>query len=238
MTEELTVEQKTIKLCSHCKTIQEFYKNAIWCKSCTKEKSRKWHYKNKQRSLEYAKQWALANPGKILATKRKYRESHRDEAHEYQKKRRTENPERERKRKSEWNHKNQDRVRALARIVQAKERSTPRGMLNHRMSVSIRETLKGTKNGKKWQELAGYTLEELKKHFEKQFIFGMSWENMGIWHIDHVIPIAAFNFTKPDDIDFKRCWAIKNLRPLWREDNAIKHNKLSRPFQPALAIGI
>ncbi|GAI73524.1 unnamed protein product, partial [marine sediment metagenome] len=41
-------------------------------------------------------------------------------------------------------------------------------------------------------------------------------------HIDHIIPKSAFNFTKPEHTDFKRCWALDNLRLL--------------PVQPALSI--
>ncbi|GAI61384.1 unnamed protein product, partial [marine sediment metagenome] len=37
-------------------------------------------------------------------------------------------------------------------------------------------------------------------------------------------------------IDFKRCWALENLRLLPAKENMVKHNKLDRPFQPALRI--
>jgi hypothetical protein len=76
------------------------------------------------------------------------------------------------------------------------------------------------------------------RHLEKQFLPGMSWENMGEWHIDHKIPIAAFNFEKPEDIDFKRCWALKNLQPLWKSENCIKGAKIDKPFQPSLNLSL
>jgi len=48
----------------------------------------------------------------------------------------------------------------------------------------------------------------------------------------------VFNFSSPDDLDFKRCWDLKNLRPMWGTDNIKKGAKLSKPFQPALAIAV
>jgi len=86
----------------------------------------------------------------------------------------------------------------------------------------------------------GYTLQELKKRIESKFQPGMSWDNWGRgpdkWHIDHIIPISAFNFTSVDDLDFKRCWALKNLQPLWEPQNLSKNNRLEEPFQPGLIL--
>jgi len=65
----------------------------------------------------------------------------------------------------------------------------------------------------------------------------MTWENHGsVWHIDHIIPISAFNIISIGCIDFRRCWALKNLQPLFVKENISKHNKLAAPFQPALAL--
>lgn len=85
-------------------------------------------------------------------------------------------------------------------------------------------------------EKIGYSIEALKRHLEKQFLPGMTWENYGKWHIDHIIPKAAFNIESVNDIDFKRCWALKNLRPLWAHDNCSKRDTLEKPFQPSLTI--
>lgn len=115
--------------------------------------------------------------------------------------------------------------------------NTPKGRLNMRMGRSIRHSLGANKKGYHWESLVGYTVEQLKRHFEKQFLPGMTWNNYGLWHIDHKIPISAFNFEKSEDIDFKKCWSLKNLRPLWAKDNISKSNKLNKPFQPSLKLG-
>jgi len=108
--------------------------------------------------------------------------------------------------------------------------------LNRRMRSAVYTALKGKKNYRKWQGLVGYTTEDLKAHIEKRFLPGMSWANYGKWHIDHVVPISAFNFTSPTHEDFKKCWALENLQPLWAADNIAKNNRLEKPFQPSLAI--
>jgi len=105
---------------------------------------------------------------------------------------------------------------------------------------AIGKALAGNKNGRHWETLVGYTLKKLKRHLEEQFTEGMTWDNYGIrgWHIDHIIPRTAFNFSKSEHIDFKRCWALKNLRPMWFIDNIRKSNKIDKPFQPCLEIEI
>jgi len=64
----------------------------------------------------------------------------------------------------------------------------------------------------------------------------VTWDNYGEWHIDHIIPKSIFNYTDVIHIDFKRCWALDNLRPLWAMENLKKHTKLEKAFQPSMAI--
>lgn len=100
-------------------------------------------------------------------------------------------------------------------------------------------TIRHVKAGRKWQDLVGYSIDDLRRHIEKQFKGGMTWERFmaGEIHVDHKIPVAAFNFTCPENPDFKKCWALKNLRPMWAIDNLTKGDSLDKPFQPSLAIG-
>lgn len=96
-----------------------------------------------------------------------------------------------------------------------------------RMSEGIRGSLITGKNGRSWEALVGYTLSDLVDHLERQFLPGMSWENMGEWHIDHIIPVSAFDFQSYGDKDFKYCWELPNLRPLWAADNLSKSANLT-----------
>ena len=111
--------------------------------------------------------------------------------------------------------------------------------LKNRIRILMYHSLRSTKNGHKWQELVGYSIKDLRHHLEKQFTEGMTWERFlnGEIHIDHKIPVSIFNFTNPEHLDFQRCWALKNLQPMWAKENISKSNKLQKSFQPALAIG-
>lgn len=77
---------------------------------------------------------------------------------------------------------------------------------------------------KEWLEPLAYTRKMLKEHLEKQFTKGMTWQNYGKngWHIDHVKPVSYFVFDDKSDLDFKSCWSLSNLQPLWEKDNLSK----------------
>ena len=79
-----------------------------------------------------------------------------------------------------------------------------------------------------WENLVGYTFQDLMKHLESRFEPGMTWENYGRngWHIDHVIPKSFFTITSVEDEHFKRCWSLNNLQPLWEADNIRKGAKI------------
>jgi len=69
-------------------------------------------------------------------------------------------------------------------------------------------------------KLVGCSLDELKSHLEKQFTNGMSWDNYGEWHIDHVRPCCSFDLADPEQQE--RCFHYTNLQPLWAKDNLAK----------------
>jgi hypothetical protein len=103
----------------------------------------------------------------------------------------------------------------------------PQYRLNNAMHVNIYNALKDGKNGRGWEELVGYNIDELKSHLEARFRPGMTWENYGYygWHIDHIIPKASFKYESADDPEFKKCWSLKNLQPLWAEENFTKSSR-------------
>ena len=129
-----------------------------------------------------------------------------------------------------WRNENREKVRVAGRRASKMRGSTVKGRLNHRMSVALLTILGRKKARRSWQELVGYSIDGLMKHLEKNFLPGMTWENRNLWHVDHIIPISVFNYSKPEDRDFKKCWSLKNLRPLWAIDNIRKSNKLEKPF--------
>ena len=73
-------------------------------------------------------------------------------------------------------------------------------------------------------ELLGADDVTVRKHFELKFKDGMSWDNHGEWHIDHIIPCAFFDLTKP--IHQKVCFNYQNLQPMWASENCSKQDKI------------
>lgn len=72
--------------------------------------------------------------------------------------------------------------------------------------------------------MLGYSALDLKTHIENQFIDGMSWNNWGDWHIDHIRPVSSFDKTeKPYIVN-----ALDNLQPLWWKDNLEKGKKYNK----------
>ena len=130
-----------------------------------------------------------------------------------------------------------DHSKAYARTWQRERRANdPQYRLNRNISRSISLALKDNKNGRHWESLVGYTVADLKKHLQKLFTADMTWDNYGKWHMDHVIAKIHFNYTKPEHADFKRCWALKNLQPMWASPNISKGAKLDKHFQPSLLL--
>jgi hypothetical protein len=80
----------------------------------------------------------------------------------------------------------------------------------------------GRKKENKTYEILGYSALELKEHMEKQFKDGMSWENWGEWHIDHIKPLSYFDKNE----DPKIVNSLSNLQPLWAFDNISKSGKI------------
>jgi hypothetical protein len=105
----------------------------------------------------------------------------------------------------------------------------PINVIRRRIGQGIRRSLhykdgKIAKNNTTF-ELLPFTKEELVEHLESQFTDGMSWDRFNEIHIDHIRPVSSFNYTTTECEDFKKCWALNNLQPLWAKDNIMKSDK-------------
>lgn len=154
--------------------------------------NREYRLKNRDKINATWRKWAKANPDKMNATYRRWYEIHR-------------------------NHINQKRKEYRSRKGTSLEKR-----LNTSISVGIYNSLKKRKNGHHWENLVGYTLDQLKECLENKFQSDMSWNNYGKWHIDHIIPISLWLFENPENKEFKQCWALANLQPLWAKENIKK----------------
>ncbi len=241
-----------MKICSKCKQqkdLSDFFarKGASdgkmsHCKDCSAEKQRRYVEANREKINAYSRESyrRSAKRAERLATsdarkaerkriseerKRKFRAEYerRESVRSYRKAYKSRPDRKEAARQSRATDKAKS---TRARYVRERRKADPKFMLNSRMSCMMYAKLKGGKEGRAWKSLVDYTIEELRSHIERQFLKGMSWDNASEWHIDHIVPVASFDFTSTEDPAFRRCWALTNLRPLWRSDNIRKGAKV------------
>jgi len=218
-------------------------------------KGRNWAKANPEKVRAYTKKWRAANPKRAKAMarereivnfdkrsqqKKEWKAINSERRKIMDKKWRAENSERVKAVGREWRMKNLEKARAKGRKSSAKRRSTLKGKLGGNMSSNISHSLqRGTKGKNHWENMVDFNIDQLKTHLEKRFTPEMNWENYGTyWHVDHIIPVSVFNFTKPKHIDFKRCWSLKNLQPLEAIANKSKNARIENPFQPSLTLEI
>ena len=223
--------------CGVYKAWEEYNKNPTQttgrdgkCKECLKAYRRSEGYRkaNKERSgRDYA------DPEKKAAQIERMREYYsREDIKEYRAS--EEFKKEERIRKSRWleagGEELKEKLRIVNRETQRKRALIPRNKLSAIMSCGLRKSLLGKKSRRHWEDIVGYTIDELRVHLESLFEPEMTWDNhtMDGWHIDHVIPLSAFIFEKPEDDGFRRCWALSNLAPRWgTTEIARKHGSSS-----------
>lgn len=197
-------------------------------------------YKYKGKEKEYMKEYFIKNRKKLLIRFRKYREENPEiRKQSYQKNREKElknhnkwlknNPEYNKL----WYQKNREKVtKRSMEYRNNKYRTNLKSKLNYMMGNKIYVALKNNKNGRHWEDLVGYTMVDLKKHLESTMPKGYTWNDFlsGELHIDHIIPIRAFEFETSEDKEFKDCWNLENLRLLPKEKNLKKSYKITNPI--------
>ncbi len=166
--------------------------------------------------------------GKSVADK-KYREKNKEKIKEKHSTWSKENRNKLKEYHSDWRDKNREHLNEYRKDYERNKRANePKYRIGHRTRTAVWTCLK-ERNVAKYRstfELLGYTLEELMNHLEKLFTEGMTWENYGEWHVDHKLPMSSFNFETIEDREFKLCWCLDNLQPLWGPDNLSKGSSI------------
>lgn len=130
----------------------------------------------------------------------------------YQRNRNKENQSR-----ASYNKKNANKIAARKRVREQVDLSYKiANRIRHRLYVAVKNKTIGT------FDLLGCSTIQLMDHLESRFQVGMSWDNYGEWHIDHIKPLAAFNLT--DMAELSKAAHYTNLQPLWASDNIKKRD--------------
>jgi hypothetical protein len=212
-----------MKKCTEChieKPLNEFHKlkNGVrsQCKLCRKIKTSEYRKKNKfilnkkqkiyyennkETRYEYTKSWVADNKDKVKKYTKTYNIKNKEYKQNYNKIYRIKN----KTKVKEWD---------INRRLKYPHISAWRRILNNSLVRLKKEKTTHT------IDLLGYSALELKNHLESLFTEGMSWDNYGEWHIDHIKPVSSFDKDTPMSI----VNALSNLQPLWattREINGV-----------------
>lgn len=169
---------------------------------------------------EYLKQYRIRNREKKRLYDLQYRSTHREQRKKY--------IESHREEISEWykiyHSQHKERIKKWnAAYIKEQLATNPHFRLKHYLRSRLRKALKrNSKCGSAVRDL-GCSIEEFKKHIEEQFRPGMSWDNHGDWHLDHIVPLDKFDLTNRKQLLVALNY--RNYQPLWAKDNIIKGAK-------------
>lgn len=223
------------------------------CVSCSEEDRKKWREDNRERANELRRNAYWRDPQKGRDSVKKYRAEDPARTKEQYKKWYWEDPEKRRQSRRDHYRQNREKIRAIenarnkecraARLeaerryieknrdkVRERKREYNRRKYKtdkrHKAILFMRRQLADFLAGKKGrtEDLLGYTRDDLVQHMESLFHDGMSWDNHGEWHIDHITPISHFLKEGKDAPHVVH--ALENLQPLWAFDNLSKGAKL------------
>jgi len=206
-----------MKTCTKCKVEKNFVefskdksrKDGLFpqCKICKRIDDKKSYLKNRDKIISNSKKWIYNN---------------KEARKEYRRQYNLKNKEIENKKCNEWYRKNKHKVN---KWYKNKIATDPLFKLTSNIRTLIRISIKGkgyTKKSKTYQIL-GCTFEEFKKHLENKFTDGMTWDNAGKWHLDHIYPVSLAT----DEQHLIKLNHYTNFQPLWAEDNIKKSNNIN-----------
>ncbi len=238
--------QDSCKACKYNYGKEDLKKN----KEKHNDRQRKWKNANMDRHLESRRNWYERNKNEVNLRQRKHYENNKENIRKKNRENYWENVDenrikqrvsakrnivKRREYKRKYTKENKDKVNLSRRNYRKNNPEKfeqyyrdPKNNVDARMSANIRQSLKGNKNGRSWESLVGYDNNKLRKHLESQFTDDMNWESFskGNIAIDHIVCKELFVYDSPEDKQFKACWELKNLQPMWSKDNFNKSDIL------------
>lgn len=183
------------------------------------ERNRRWKKANRDKVRAARKRYAIKYPEKVKQESMVFRQEHPEYAKKWYTKHKEEA-------KEWWQNRSEEQKAAKAEYNKnwKNKQYTENTIYRLRIiiSTSMMRSIKKNKTNKRLYRYLGYSIEELKEHLEHQFEDWMNWDNLGLtankeketWQIDHIIPVNTFNIKEIGDEEFRKCWALDNLRPL------------------------
>lgn len=199
-------QHRICRLCSAELPISGFYMRGngyrTECKDCIKNK-RIQHYKdNREKVLQVNYNYRIENKLKIAQLDKEYAQANKEKIKKYK----------------------QNYAKCNKELINNKLKIKYRTNVQHKLAVTHRNRLNKCikfKRDFKSSDLLGITISQFKLYLESKFLEGMTWDNHGEWHIDHIIPLVKFDLTKEEDC--RKAFHYTNTQPLWAIDNLRKN---------------
>ena len=188
--------------------------------------------KNKEKKKEYMKQYWLNKKEKKKQYDKQYRLDNKEKLKQYW----LNNKEKNKENMKQWRLDNREKIKEYSKQWKLNNRDYHNKYQKHRSKTDpifkfiknqrkrVWKVLKGKHKCKSTIELLGCSAEYCWNHLEQQFKPGMTRDNYGLWHVDHITPCASFDLNDPEQQKF--CFHYTNLQPLWAIDNIKKGAKL------------
>ena len=215
------METKKCTKCGEVKELGEFHKDRRSrdgrqgrCRLCVNQCSKQHYQANKEKVKQRSKQHYQANKEKIKQHKKQYLEKNKEKIKQYDKQYKQEH-------KEEIKQYNQEHKEKIKQRRKNRYHSDPLYRMVHSYRTAVRRAFDATKQNKNCKsfDLLGTTKERFYEYIDQQLQPGMTWDNMGEWHLDHIKPINLAT-NEQEAIELSH---YTNFRPLWAEDN------ISRP---------
>jgi hypothetical protein len=200
---------------SQCKICESIY-NSMYFK--------KYYENNKVELIEYQKEYVKNNKHKVYLRNSEYQKNNRSKINEYVRNKKINDP-KYKIRFEEYQKKyRKEKAQHINRYILDRRSKDPLFKLRSNISSLIKSKIKnkGYKKNSKVSEILGCDFETFKAHLEKQFTKGMTWQNQGEWHLDHIYPVSKAR----DEKHLLELNHYTNFQPLWAKDNIRKGNKI------------
>ena len=194
---------------------------------------------NPEARRQYDKVWRETRKEEINASRRfRYAALKQNDPESYEAKRARErakekekaiaNPERKREKYRRDMEKNREkRIKTKRAYDKSRLASDPVYKLNLYLRKRLNTALKLNSKRGSAVRLLGCSVADLKAKLESMWTVGMTWDNYGEWHIDHIKPLSAFDLLDP--LQLPEACHFTNLQPLWKTDNLRKGSTSPEP---------
>ena len=222
---------KTCIKCNTKKELVEFRKDKekfrSSCKECTKIERKIYVKENKEKIYLKTKQYNLDNSEIKKEKRRKYNEANKEEISLYKKIYNEINKEEVREQRKIYRKENKESLYQYNKQYHVDRKNTdPLFKITGSIRACVRSAFKRGENqfkkNAKTEEILCCTIKEFIIYIQNKFTEGMTLENHGEWHLDHIIPVSIAR-TEEEIISLSH---YTNFQPLWAIDNLRKGNKI------------